>query len=120
MTDREKPLQQQVRQSWAAHEADRTPPFDLTWQAAGRRLASRRRQQRLLASAAAVVAAVAVGLVLRTPPAPDASYVEMDELLSSTSWVAPSDVLLPEHQFDIYQELPSLLESTETAGGSLL
>ena len=68
----------------------------------------------------AAVAAVAVGLLLRTPPAPDTSFVEMDELMSSTSWVAPSDVLLPEHQFDIYQELPSLLESTESAGGSLL
>ena len=120
MTDAKEPLQQEVRQNWPAPDSDRTPSFAATWQAAERRLAARRRQHWMLASAAAVVAAVAVGLLLRTPPAPDASYIEMDELMGSTSWVAPSDVLLPEHQFDIYQELPSLLESTETAGGSLL
>ena len=120
MTDSREPLQQEVRQNWPALAAGRTPPFDATWQAVEHRLAARRRQNRILAGAAAVVAAVAIGLLLRTPPVQETSYVEIDELMGSTSWVAPSDALLPEHQFDIYQDLPSLLESTETAGGSLL
>ena len=120
MTDSNEQLQQGVRESWPAPEAGRMPTFAATWQAAERRLAARRRQYRVLAGAAALVAAVAVGLLLRTPSVPDTSYVEIDELMGSTSWVAPSDVLLPEHQFDIYQELPSLLESTDAAGGSLL
>ena len=112
-------LEQAVRQVWPGTEANRVPTFDATWQAAARRVANGRRRNRMLASAAAIVAAVVVGLLLQAPPE-SADYIEIDELLGSTSWSAPSDVLLPEHEFDIYQELPSLLESTETAGGSLL
>ena len=119
MTSAEDKLEEQVSQSWPAIDAGRAPSFDAAWQAAERRYARSRRRNRGLAGAAAVVAAVLIGLLLQAPP--DAGdYIEIDELMSSTSWSAPSDVLLPEHEFDIYQELPSLLESTESAGGSLL
>ena len=47
-------------------------------------------------------------------------YIEVADLLESTYWSAPSDVLLPDRQFDIYQELPVIFESTEPAGGALL
>jgi len=41
-------------------------------------------------------------------------------LLGTTGWSAPSDSLMPDHQFDIYQDIPVLIESTETYGGTLL
>ena len=50
----------------------------------------------------------------------DESYVEVADLMDSTYWTAPSDVLLPDRQFDIYQDMPELFESTEPAGGTLL
>jgi hypothetical protein len=52
------------------------------------------------------------------PPGP--SYVEVADLMDSTYWSAPSDVLLPDREFDIYQDLPVLFESTEPAEGALL
>lgn len=119
MTDEKDRLEEQVRQSWPAIEAGRAPSFADAWQAAGRRYRMNRRRNRLLAGAAAVFVAVIAGALLQESPG-SGGYVEIDELMSSTSWYAPSDVLLPEHEFDIYQDLPSLLESTETAGGSLL
>ena len=119
MTDSEDKLQEQLRQSWSSIEAGRAPSFADAWQAAERRHAKRRRRTRaLVGAAAAVVAIIAVSLLRQAPQSVE--YIEIEELMSSTSWQAPSDVLLPEHEFDIYQELPSLLESTETAGGSLL
>ena len=119
MTNAEDKLEQQVRQSWPPIDARKAPSFAAAWQAAERRHAMSRRRNRVFAGAAAVIAAVVVGMLLQAPPS-NGEYIAMDELMSSTSWTAPSDVLLPEHEFDIYQELPSLLESTETGGGSLL
>ena len=121
MIDAEDKLEQQVRQSWPPIDAGKAPSFAAAWQAAERRHAMSRRRNRVFAgaAAAAVIAVVVVGMLLQAPPS-NGDYIAMDELMSSTSWTAPSDVLLPEHEFDIYQELPSLLESTETGGGSLL
>ena len=41
-----------------------------------------------------------------------AAGVGFAELMDSTYWSAPSDVLLPDREFDIYQDLPELFEST--------
>ncbi len=41
-------------------------------------------------------------------------------LLENTSWAAPSDVLLPQHRFDIYREIPAFIESTKLEEGTLL
>ena len=68
--------------------------------------------------AVAAVAAVVVAFNLQSPET--TSYIEVAELLETTYWSAPSDVLLPEHEFDIYQEMPVIFESTEPAGGALL
>lgn len=97
----------------------RMPPFAETWQAAETRYAVERRRYRRIASAAAVVAFVAIAVSLQTEPDETASMIEVAELLESTSWSAPSDVLLPERQFDIYQDMPKF-ESTDSAGGTLL
>ena len=109
----------EIRTAWPENDEYGVPGFATTWRAAEARLARTRRRNRMLAGAAAVVAAVILGLQLQAPSI-DSRYVEVDDLMGSTSWTAPSDVLLPEHDYDRYQELPTLLESTEMAGGSLL
>jgi len=93
------------------------PDFSKMWAAA----AAEARPQRKLAipvavASAAIVAAITIGLLL----ANQQSYVDMDALMSSTSWSAPSDSLLPTHQIDIYREVPRLIESTEPLEGALL
>ena len=98
---------------------DQVPTFEATWAAAESRY---RRNRRILAVAgvAASVAVVAIVLSTLQPEAVDAPIIEMGELLGSTSWHAPSDVLLPERRFDIYQDLPDLIQSTDGAGEALL
>lgn len=101
-------------------DSGHVPPFATIWQAAERRHAANRRSYRRLAATAAVVAVVVVGVNLQTPQSEQVQFVEFADLMESTSWSAPSDVLLPEHQFDIYQDMPMLIESTQSVGGSLL
>lgn len=121
MTDTDFELRKALQKGQRAAEADRVPAFDEVWAGAEAQVARRKRRVRALgglATAAAVVAVVAIGLM--RPAEQEWQYVDPDELASGTSWVAPSDVLLPEHQFDIYGEVPVLIESTETDGGALL
>lgn len=95
------------------------PGFDEVWAAAQGRVRVVGYKKRIVGlAAAAIVAALAVGLL----PSPDEQiqYVDIEELMGSTSWTAPSDFLLPKHQFDIYREIPRLFESTEPYGGTLL
>ena len=68
--------------------------------------------------AAAAVAVVLIGMPRAEPEYTE--YIRVAELMETTQWTAPSDVLLPSYQFDIYQELPALLESTKPAEGALL
>ena len=96
------------------------PPFDAIWSRAERRYQAGRRRYAWVAAAAAAVAALIVVTNGLTPAPQQSTYIEMAELLDSTSWSAPSDVLLPEYQFDIYEELPTLTLSTKTAEGALL
>lgn len=96
------------------------PAFDSVIAAAEARLARQRRRYGLFAAVAAGIAVVALGVSLSTPERIEFRYVEPGELLGSTSWQAPSDVLLPEREVDIYRELPALMESTDTAEGALL
>lgn len=107
---------------------DDAPPFDAVFAAAERRHGDSKRPYAGIAGAAvvaAVVAAVAVAVMLMIEaraPTPDSmpKMLQVAELMDSTNWSAPSDVLLPTHEFDIYQELPVLLESTKPAEGALL
>ena len=113
----DKQLAQAVRQDFPAETE--APSFDEAWVAANARHQLSRRRYAGFA-AAAVVAAVVLAAV-NMGPAPDTSESWVgDELLSSTSWSAPSDVLLPEREFDIYQDLPSLNTSTKSVDGALL
>ena len=116
MSDQE--LANAIRQ---ANSADsEAPPFGKVWSAAEQRYQRSRRRYSWLASAAAVVAAVIVVLNAGPPAVNHGEYIEMAELLNSTSWAAPSDVLLPNYEFDIYRDLPALMESTKPVEGALL
>ncbi|MGB5333873.1 MAG: hypothetical protein WBM80_11415 [Woeseiaceae bacterium] len=120
MTDADTPLRVALRGAQASEDKGDVPEFDRVWAAANARTRTLRRQRRVVVGslAAAAVAAIAFGLLL--PRQVELQFVDADELLGTTSWSAPSDGLLPEHQFDIYQEIPVLIESTETYGGALL
>jgi len=130
MTERESTLRAALRKAQAKHESDGIPDFDSVWAAAEREAGAALRRRGIFAGVAVVAAAVvlAVGVLpMNLSPTnrlptkqQDLRYIDTDELLETTRWSAPSDSLLPEHQFDIYQEIPVLIESTETYGGALL
>lgn len=117
MRSDEQRLGEQLRE--AQRRADgKVPAFAATWAAAETR--RDRRPMRAAGAAAAVVAAIAVAMLSGSPESADPNLVDLDELVASTTWVAPSDSLLPEHRFDIFQELPEMFESTGTEEGTLL
>ena len=123
MNNPEKTVQRQVKQAQQDAEADRVPDFSTTWAAAEARASAGRRRGWMAGSAAtaAVVAAIAVITVgLLRPVEQDWQFVNPDVFENSTSWAAPSDILLPEHRVDIYREIPVLIESTKTEEGALL
>ena len=110
----------------AQQKADgHAPAFGVVFAAAERRAGRKRRTRVMAVAAAAVVATLAIVML---PDRPDEfSYVDLNELTATTSWIAPSDSLLPEHRFDIYRELPRLFDqidatdtSTESNDGALL
>jgi len=109
MIDQEMTLRNRVRDAW--HHGDDESSFEEIWQRARTGYAVSRRRYAGFAAAAVIAAVVAVAIGVRAPE-PMPRYIELAELLESTYWSAPSDVLLPEKQFDIYQELPTLFEST--------
>lgn len=113
-----------LKRSFASKE--NAPSFDAVFTAAERRHRNSR-QQFVGFAGAAVVATIAVTIIVTfnsRAPAPEsdplAEILPAVELMDSTAWTAPSDVLLPRHEFDIFRELPVLLESTESAEGALL
>ena len=111
-------LRRQLEQVWQQRAGNAVPPFDRVWRAAARRAATLR-QRRWLAAAAVIVFASALALYLQAPRQ-EVQYIEVADLLETTYWSAPSDVLLPDSEFDIYQDMPVLFESTEPAEGALL
>ena len=115
-------LRQQLQDSLQSVQGGDAPGFDSVWSNAERRhRASRLRYQQF--AGIAVAAAVGVMAFMLWPlNGNDAAgiYLTEEDLLNSTHWVAPSDVLLPKHQFDIYGDLPVLIESNDLDEGSLL
>ena len=116
MTDTK--FEQRLRRELRSEE--RAPSFEDTWNAAELRYGRGRRRNATLASLAATLAAIAIIVNALMPEDDEVAFIEMAELLETTSWEAPSDVLLPTREFDIYQDLPALMESTEEVGGALL
>lgn len=114
-----------IRQALKAayRSAERKPPaFDDMWAAAEtRQLRSRRRRRAAggVAAAAALIV-ITIGLWPGHRAVVSDEFLIADALMNSTSWSAPSDSLMPQHQFDIYQGIPLLDESTISQEGSLL
>ncbi len=96
------------------------PAFDDVFAAAEARVAARSRRRRALGGMAVAAVVALVALTVMRPAGHEWLYVDPEEFASSTSWVAPSDVLLPERRIDIYGEIPVLIESTASDEGALL
>ena len=120
MTDSDNTLRRAVREAHASVESIPAPEFDQVWADAAARVGSTRKRQYLFAGAAAVAAVVAIAFGLRAPTDDEWRYIDEYGLLETTDWTAPSDSLLPSREFDIYETVPVLIESTETYGGALL
>ncbi len=115
-------LKQQLQDSLQSMQGGDVPEFDAMWANAEKQHgASRLRFQRIAGfTTAAAVAATAFMLWPLNGNNAAHIYLTKEDLMSSTQWVAPSDVLLPEHQFDIYSDLPVLIETNDIDEGSLL
>jgi len=120
MTDSDDVLRTSLQNAQTALEKGRAPDFDVAWSAAESRARTAHNRRRVLTGSVAAAAAVMLAVGLLRPTEHEWLYVDSDELLETTSWSAPSDSLLPVHQFDIYQEIPVLIESTVNYGGALL
>ena len=98
------------------------PPFAETFAVAEDRYRTSRRRYRLAGgmAVAAAVFAVAVGLWPGQQAPMGDEFLIADALMNSTTWTAPSDVLMPDHQFDIYRDIPVLDRSTISEEGTLL
>ena len=94
------------------------PSFDAIFLAAENQVRNTSRKRYLSLAGAGAIAALVFALVPVNED--ELIYVDLEELIASTSWSAPSDSLLPHHEFDIYRGLPRLIESTDTDEGALL
>ena len=121
ISENDRRLRDALRQGQREAGAGRVPDFDTTWAAAEAAAQRGRRRMAAMGSLAAALGLLAVIVVSQMRPTEiDWQFVDPDEFANSTSWVAPSDVLLPEHQFDIYRDIPVLIESTGNEEGALL
>ncbi len=115
MANDDETLRKAVRE---VHTDVSAPDFAVVFAAAERELRSRQHLRYGSIAAAVVIAILAVSL--QPVQQQQIIYIDVEELAASTSWHAPSDSLLPDRRFDIYQEIPRLFESTEPDGGTLL
>ncbi len=120
MTKPDDRIRYALRAEQERREAGRIPAFDGTFAAAEIQAASRARRRKAVLGIAAAAAVVAILSSQLLPRENEWQYVDPDDLATSTAWVAPSDVLLPEHSIDIYRDIPVLIESTDSNGGALL
>lgn len=108
-----------------AHGAVQRPElhaFDKVWAAAELQHQNERRRYATFSGWAAALAMVAIvaGLWFSQEAGMSDDYLIADALLNNTQWSAPSDTLMPKREFDIYQEIPFLMESTDLEEGALL
>jgi hypothetical protein len=113
-------IERALREGQRQAEAGRIPAFEGVWAVAEERAARRGSGRSIAAIAVAVSIVLAVVISVMRPAEQEWEFVNPEDLASNTSWVAPSDVLLPERRFDIYEEIPVLIESTESDEGALL
>ncbi|MFQ5548964.1 MAG: hypothetical protein ACE5FV_11780 [Woeseia sp.] len=120
MNDNE--LKERLQPALKSVQGRDAPAFETMWAGAERRYRARRSAYRRFAAVAAV-AGIAVALMLVRSPNGNGitgAYLTEEDLMSSTRWLAPSDTLLPQREFDIYGELPVLIETNDLKEGLLL
>lgn len=117
MTDDE--LRQDLKCAFTSVEGD-PPDFEKTLGAAETGLRRRRTLARIATGTAAAMLALLFGIWSSEAPQSSDEYLIADALMNSTTWSAPSDVLMPEHQFDIYRDIPFPVPSTNLQEGTLL
>jgi anti-sigma-K factor RskA len=115
-------IRRKLKDAIDARQPSITPAFSAVWAGAEARFRRSRQYYRSVGGIVAAVAvmAIAAGLWFDPGSEPNDDYLIADAILNGTSWSAPSDTLMPEHQFDIYQEVSFLTESTNGQEGSLL
>ena len=115
-------IRDQLKDALAAVHQPEPPGFDEVWAAAELRHLKARRRYATIGGIAAALAMVAVGAGFWSSRelATTDEYLIADSLLNGTQWSAPSDALMPQHQIDIYQGVPFLMESTNLNEGPLL
>jgi hypothetical protein len=115
-------LREALRDSLQSMQGGDAPEFDAMWSNAKQQhRAARSRYQKIAGFVgAAAIAAVAFTLWPLNGNNVADIYLTEEDLLSSTQWIAPSDVLLPEYRIDIYAELPVLIQTNDFDEGSLL
>ncbi len=120
MTDSDTRLGNAIRQAQAHADGRAAPDFGSVWAAANARTGTARNRRRLFAASGAIAAMLVIAFGLRTSSEDEWRYIDKTELLQTTGWSAPSDSLLPDREFDIYRDMPVLIESTDNYGGPLL
>ena len=120
MTDFDDTMATSLRAEQARREAGRTPPFDAVFAEAETLAVGRVRRRRATFGVAALAAVTAIAAGVLLPRDSEWQYVNPEDFATGTTWVAPSDILLPEHSIDIYRDIPVLIESTDGNGGALL
>jgi hypothetical protein len=122
MNMRKEKIGRSVAEAIAARDAALAPGFEETWLAAEARYLAQKRQYRMVTAVAVSFALVAIviGLLPADEPQQLPDFELAAGLMNTTLWSAPSDVLLPEHPIDIYQDLPEIPASTDLNEGTLL
>ena len=121
MNTEDKKLKAELKSSYDS-KTGTAPDFDQTWLAAESRYRKSKRRYRTLTGIAASTALIAIVLSMQSqkPVQPLQDMNLAGGMMSSTQWTAPSDVLMPKHSVDVYQDIPSLIKSIELPEGSLL
>lgn len=119
---KENDIRKFLKPAFDRQQANDAPDFDKVWANAEIVRGNSRRRFRLASGVAAALALAVIAATLWPSQQVELSddYLIADALMNSTLWSAPSDSLMPEHQFDIYQEIPFLIESTNSLEGTLL
>ena len=112
-------IREQLKDAMGAAHGNESPAFAKMWTAAGLQHHKSRRRYATFSGIAALITVVAGFRSIQEAEIPD-EYLIADSLLNGTQWSAPSDTLMPQHEFDVYRELPSQMESTNLDEGSLL
>jgi hypothetical protein len=122
MNTSDKELDSSVGDSISKRDANSLPGFDETWAAAEARFLVEKKRHRLVTGVAASLALVVIALGVLPPDGkqqlPD--FELSAGMMNTTLWSAPSDVLMPHYQTDIYQDVPQIPVSTELNGDTLL